>query len=615
MRGVLKKTFFILTIVFFAFSLSYCVEEKPQISTEDFSGAIYKDPSRSIEERVEDLMAKMTLEEKLGQMTQAERSTVDGNQDISKYLLGSVLNGGGSALTAISAQSWREMYDRYQKEALKTRLGIPIIYGVDAVHGHNNVYGAVIFPHNIGLGATRDKELLEEIGRITALEVAATGMDWDFAPAVTVSRDERWGRSYESYSEDPSIVSELGAAYIKGLQGDVLGADQKRVAACAKHFVADGGTRGGIDRGNSIMSEEALRKIHLAPYWDALEAGTATIMVSFSSFNGEKLHGHKKLITDVLKGEMGFQGFIISDWGGVDEVHPRYREAIKKSINAGVDMVMVPYRFQAFLINLKALVASEEIPMSRIDDAVRRILRIKFQLGLFEYPFADKSLIDHVGSKEHREVAREAVRKSMVLLKNKGKLLPLSKNLKKIFVAGKNADNLGAQCGGWTISWQGSEGDITEGTTILEAVKATVSESTGVTYNESGDGAGGHDVAIVVVGEGPYAEMKGDNQDLRLGKFDVMTIEKCVKAGVPTVVILVSGRPLVITDAIGLGDAFVAAWLPGSEGLGVTDVLFGDYNPSGKLSFSWPRNLKQIPINVGDKEYDPLFPIGFGLTY
>jgi beta-glucosidase len=575
------------------------------------------------------LLATMTLEEKVGQMTQAEQEKLADVRDIQTYFLGSLLSGGSSDPKAgNSLQAWTEMYDGYQKQALQTRLKIPLLYGVDAVHGHNNVLGAVVFPHNIGLGATRDPKLVEEIERITAEEVRATGIQWSFAPCVAVARDERWGRTYESFSEDPALVAELGAAAVRGLQGRDL-KDPRRVLACAKHYVGDGGTAWNssphlaaqgarLDQGDTRLTEEELRRIHLAGYPAAIAAGVGSIMPSYNRWNGEKASGSKRLLTDILKTELGFEGFLISDYNALDQLPGDRRAQVKTSINAGMDMVMVPEKYKEFYAALKDLAEKGEVPMSRIDDAVLRILRVKFALGLMDAgrsPLADRSLQAQLGSPAHREVARRAVRQSLVLLKNDKKTLPLSKTSKRIVVAGKNADDIGNQCGGWTIDWQGKSGPIVPGgTTILAALKAAARGGE-VTFSKDGSGSAGADVAVVVVGEKPYAEFLGDREDLSLDKEDRAAIANVKQAGIPVVVVVVSGRPLILGEALAQADALVAAWLPGTEGQGVADVLFGDYKPTGKLSFTWPRSMAQIPINVGDAAYDPQFPYGFGLTY
>ena len=575
-----------------------------------------------IDKKVEALLAKMTLDEKIGQMTQVDYDAIKQNTgDIAKYSLGSILWGGNSEPPNLAPKTWADIYDEYQNISLKTRLGVPMVFGIDAVHGHNNVDGAVIFPHNIGLGATHNPKLVEQVGRVTAEEIAGTGIDWDFAPCIAVSRNIRWGRTYESYGEDPKLVGKLGAAYIRGLQGKNLD-DKTSILACAKHYLGDGGTTNGKDQGNTECDEQTLRKIHMAGYIDAIKAGAKSIMVSYSSWNGVKMHGNKYLLTDVLKGELGFKGFLVSDWAAIDQLGDDYKKDVEQSINAGLDMIMLPNapgqknNYVDFINALKELVNENKVPMSRIDDAVSRILKVKYELGLFEHPLTDRALTAKVGSAEHRKVARDAVRQSLVLLKNDNKVLPLSKKIKHIHVAGKSADDIGNQCGGWTIIWQGKSGNvISGGTTILHAIKNTVSKDTKVTYSLDGSGAEGADVCILVIGEKPYAEMFGDKDDLSLDKEDLDAIAKVKSSGVPIVTLLVSGRPMLIEPALNESKAFIAAWLPGTEGQGVADVLFGNYKPTGKLSHSWPKSMDQIPINVGDAKYDPLFPYGFGLSY
>lgn len=568
----------------------------------------------------------MTLEEKIGQMIQADQEFLKDPADIETYFLGSLLSGGGSDPKAgNSLEAWTDLYDGYQKHALKTRLGIPLLYGIDAVHGNNNVLGAVVFPHNIGLGAARNPALVERIARVTAEEVRATGINWTFAPCVTVPRDERWGRTYEGFGESPDVSGPLGAAAVRGFQGRALD-DPLSILACAKHYVGDGGTspnagrgRFRMDQGDTRVDEETLRAIHLKPYRDVVEAGVGSIMPSYNSWNGVKCSGNKYLLTDVLKGELGFEGFLISDYRAIDQVDPDYKTAIEKSINAGMDMGMVPSKYKEFFANLKELVNEGRVSMSRIDDAVTRILRVKFALGLMDKersPLADRSLHSSFGSAEHRAVARNAVRQSLVLLKNDNHTLPISKETTRIHVAGKSADNLGNQCGGWTVDWQGKQGEVTPGgTTILEGIRKTVADGTEVTFSKDGTGAQGANVGIVVIGETPYAEMMGDDADLSLAEEDVQAVANMKGAGIPVVVILISGRPLIINEVLEQADAFIAAWLPGTEGQGVADVIFGDYQPTGKLSFTWPRSISQVPINVGDADYDPLFEFGYGLTY
>ena len=593
----------------------------------------------SYDPQVKDLLAKMTLDEKIGQMTQPEQGPVLNNPgDMQKYFIGSVLSGGDSDPSdGNSVQAWTNLYDRVQAEALKTRLAIPILYGIDAVHGHGNVLNAVIFPHNIALGCTWDPALVEKIGRITAEEVRATGIQWTFGPCVTVPQDIRWGRTYEGFSEDPSLVATLGEAAVRGLQGTDL-SNPLSILACAKHYVGDGGTSASaaprpdmppnsaarlwLDQGDTKLDEDALRRIHLPGYIAAIRAGVGSIMPSYSTWNGVRCSASKRLLTEILKQELGFEGFLISDYNAINQINPRdYKGSIEISINAGMDMAMVPTGYRDFFNNLKALVTEGRVPMSRIDDAVTRILRVKFALGLMDKnrsPLADRKLHKTFGSPEHRAVAREAVRKSMVLLKNDNRVLPISKKIARIHLAGKSADDIGNQCGGWTIRWQGQSGDVTPGgTTILQAVKAAVPAETRVTYSPDGSGAEGASVGIVVIGERPYAEGVGDRSDLSLGREDITAIANVKNAGIPVVVILISGRPMIITDVLPQADAFLAAFLPGTEGQGIADVLFGDYRPTGKLSFSWPKSMDQLPLNINipKDKYDPLFPYGYGLSY
>jgi len=571
----------------------------------------YLDPNESVTVRVDDLMSRMSLDEKIGQMCQVGESFLASSSDVRTYYLGSLLSGGGLGPAVNTPVEWANMIDAYQAQALSTPLQIPILYGIDAVHGHNNVYGATIFPHNVGLGATRNPDLIAQAAQVTASEVAATGAHWTFAPCIAVARNEAWGRTYESFGEMTDLVAELGAAAIQGYQGTNLTASSN-ILATAKHFAGDGGTDGGTDQGNTILNEATFREIHIAPYEDAIAAGAKTIMVSYSSWNGVKMHGNYYMLTTVLKEEMGFEGFLISDWAGVDQVDGNYTTAVIQSINAGMDMVMVPSQYQTFLSILKAAVLADQVSTNRIDDAVYRILKVKFETGLFENPYAQRQLLADVGSAAHRSVARQAVAESLVVLKDDSNLLPLAKDLTRIHIAGKNADDLGNQCGGWTISWQGSSGATTIGTTIRQGIENTVSAGTTVTYSLDGTGAAGADVGIVVVGETPYAEGAGDSSNLFLSASDLTAINNVRAAGIPVIVILVSGRPMFVESELSNWDAFIAAWLPGTEGQGVADVLFGDTFSVGILSYSWPRN-SQIPVNLGDSGYDPLFPYGFSI--
>jgi beta-glucosidase len=578
----------------------------------------------SYDPQVKDLLSKMTLEEKIGQMTQAEHGGLRDITDIETYYLGSVLSGGNSdPENGNGLAEWTDLYDNYQKHALKTRLGIPLLYGVDALHGHNNVLSAVIFPHNIGLGCTRDANLVEKIAGITAVEVRATGINWTFSPCITVPQDIRWGRTYEGFSENSELAALLGQAAVRGYQGSDLH-NPLSVLACAKHYIGDGGTTFGsskrtkmLDQGDTRIDEATLRKLFLSPYVAAVKAGVGSIMPSYSSFNGVKCSASKRLLTEILKQELGFEGFLISDYKAIEQIDPDYKTAIKISINAGMDMAMEPKSYREFFTALKELVEEGKVPMSRIDDAVTRILRVKFAMGLMDKNksvFADRNLHKQFGSSEHREVARQAVRESLVLLKNDKGVLPISKKIARIHIGGKIADDIGNQCGGWTVEWQGESGKVTTGgTTILQAIKNTVSADTKITFSKNGIGAEDANIGIIIIGEKPYAEGKGDVPEPVLAEEDIEAVNNMKKAGMPVVVILISGRPLIINDVLKQADAFIAAWLPGTEGQGVADVLFGDYNPTGKLSFTWPRSISQIPLAAAKE--NPIFEYGFGLSY
>ena len=574
------------------------------------------------------LLSRMTLEEKVGQMVQANSGSLKDPSDVETYFLGSVLSGGSSdPKTGNGLVDWTDHYDNLQSRTQNTRLRIPLLYGIDAVHGHSNVLGATIFPHNIGLGCSRNPKLVENAARITALETRATGINWTFAPCVTVPRDERWGRTYEGFGETPELARMLGEAAVRGYQGNNL-SDPTHILACAKHWIGDGATRYGtgrklkpdlqiLDRGDVTRSESELRRLHMAGYVGAIKAGVGTIMPSYNSWNGVKCSGSKRLLTEILKGELKFDGFLISDYDAIDEMPGDYKTQIETSANAGMDMFMVSTKYRELYALLLELVRENRVPLARIDDAVTRILRVKFAMGLMDgrSNLADRKLHETFGSAAHRQVARECVRETLVLLKNDKRVLPVSKKLNRIHVAGKSADDIGNQCGGWTISWQGKSGaNTTGGTTILKAIQETVSPQTKITYSKEGADAAGADLGIVVIGETPYAEWMGDRQSLELAEEDVAVVEKMKQAGMPLVVILISGRPMIIDKVIDKADAFVAAWLPGTEGRGVTDVLFGDFKFVGKLSFSWPRSMDQIPINVGDSNYNPLFKYGHGLT-
>ncbi|MGW0934656.1 glycoside hydrolase family 3 protein [Streptomyces sp. NPDC002666] len=604
-------------------------KENPQVVI-DAHGLPYQNPKLPVERRVADLLARMSPAEKAGQMTQAERNALSSQGDIATYDLGSLLSGGGSVPTPNTPAAWAKMVDGYQLRAQATRFQIPLIYGVDAVHGHNNVIGSTIMPHNVGLGATRDPRTVEKTGAVTANEVRATGIPWDFAPCLCVSRDDRWGRAYEAYGEDPALVESLETV-IQGMQGAASGKDLDRndkVLATAKHYVGDGGTEYGssttgsypIDQGITKVTRQELEAVHLAPFDDAVKRGVGTVMPSYSSLDilGDdegpvKMHANAEMINGVLKDRMGFEGFVISDWQAIDQIPGDYASDVRTSINAGLDMIMVPTAYKDFTKTLQDEVTAGRITQARIDDAVSRILTQKFRLGLFEKPYADTSNLDKVGSAEHRAVAREAAAKSQVLLKNDGGVLPL-KSTQKVYVAGSNADDIGNQAGGWTVSWQGSSGNITPGTTILSAMKK---DAASVTYSKDASAAtDGYDVGVVVVGETPYAEGIGDvgnGHDLELSAADKAAVDK-VCAAMKCAVLIVSGRPQLIGDRLDGIDALVASWLPGTEGDGVADVLFGKRAFTGQLPVTWPKSEAQLPINVGDAAYDPQFPYGWGLT-
>jgi beta-glucosidase len=603
-------------------------------------GVASADQNNDIEAKVAALLARMTLEQKIGQMVQPDIRSVTPD-DVRKYRLGSVLNGGGAfpgEKKHASVADWVALADSYYDASMDTANGapaIPIIWGTDAVHGHNNVLGATLFPHNIGLGAANDPDLMERIGAATAREVAATGLDWTFAPTVAVVRDDRWGRTYESYSEDPDIVRAYADRVVRGLQGtrgsrEFL--DPSHVLATAKHFIGDGGTADGVDRGDTVVSEADLLRIHGQGYLAAIAAGVQTVMASYNSWNGLKVHGHKHLVTDVLKKQLGFDGIVVSDWDGVDEVQGCSKDKCAQAINAGIDMVMVPNDWKNFITNTLDQVRTEKISMARIDDAVTRILRVKYRAGLFERgkpssrPLANKREV--IGAPEHREVARQAVRKSLVLLKNERGLLPL-KRKSNVLVVGDGADNISKQTGGWTLTWQGTENtnaDFPGATSIHQGIARAVGEAGGkVRSSVDGLQQSRPDVAIVVFGEDPYAEWFGDLRSIDYrgasGGAELALLQQLRQASVPTACVFLTGRPLWIEQELAACDAFVVAWLPGSEGGGVADVLFRkangrvNYDFTGKLSFSWPRTASQTALNRNDPGYDPLFPYGFGLRY
>ncbi|MGB7453895.1 MAG: glycoside hydrolase family 3 protein [Lysobacterales bacterium] len=601
---------------------------------------------QTISQRVEALLAEMNLDQKIGQMTMSERMSLS-PEDVKSYHLGGVLSCGGSSPENNRLADWVVMNDAYWAASMtqdERHLAIPVLYGVDAIHGNNNIRGTTLFPHNIGLGAANDPDLLRRIAEVTAREVLAAGIEWVFAPNLAVARNIHWGRTYESYSEDTAIVTAYAAEFVKGLQAD-LGTNG--VLACVKHWVGDGGTTNGINQGETTLAKEQLESIHMAPYVSAINSGALTIMASFNSWNGDKCHGHKYLITDILKDEMQFHGFVISDWDGIDYLSEDYHNAVALAVNAGIDMFMVSENWKEFIDHLKQHVKRGSVSMKRIDDAARRILTVKFAYGLFEKPRpADRYWSNHecFGGAEHRAVAREAVRKSLVLLKNDDALLPLDKSA-RILVAGKNAHNRGHQCGGFSVTWQGVSGNdgIEGGTSIWEGIRQVAPNAELFTGNSGTDlDPGLIDAAIVVIGERPYAEGLGDirsgdhviveagsqikgsmnvlepyGNTLELASLhpeDLQIIKSITDKGIPTVVVMVSGRPMVVNQELDASAAFVAAWLPGSEGQGVADVLFGDYDFQGRLSFSWPKSTGNPSADCG-VDHTCLFPRGYGMTY
>ena len=587
-------------------------------------GAAGNNPYLDIERKVNVLLSQMSLDEKIGQMTQVNKLSIDKNpQHIKELFIGSILSGGGESPKPNTPEAWANMTRVYQQQATQTRLAIPLIYGVDAVHGHGNVYGAVVFPHNIGLGASRDPQLIAEIAEITSREVAATGIHWNFAPAVSVARNLRWGRTYEGFSENTDLVRTLSSAYTSGLH-NFRTEKGARVLGTAKHFVGDGGTIWGsshnsqfkIDQGDTPLSEDDLRQIHLPPYKDLIREGVQSVMVSYSSWNQEFMHRHAYLIKDVLKGELGFDGLVVSDWLGVFWQDGE-TDAIKieNSINAGIDMVMAVDRYVDFIRILKSLVISGKVPMSRIDDAVRRILRVKYRVGLFTDPYFTNNYLSEVGSTAHRKVARTAVSKSAVLLKNEG-ALPLSGEGKKLLIAGKGANNMGLQCGGWTINWQGGDGDITPGDTLLNAMQVSAPAGWAINYwegiQQNVSGQGLYDYGVVVAAEDPYAEGFGDKLRPKLKDEDLALLAQVKSQSKKTILIIYSGRPVEIGNADDLADAIVAAWLPGTEGLGLSDVLLGRQPFTGKLPYTWPKsfeNYNGYPV----AETNIRFPFGHGI--
>lgn len=593
----------------------------------------------ALEKRITDLMAGMTVEDKVGQLVQGDIASVTPD-DVRRYRLGSILAGGNSdpgGRYDASPAEWLALADAFYDASMDTSKGgkaIPLLFGIDAVHGQSNIIGATLFPHNIGLGATRDPELLRQIGGITALETRVTGMEWTFAPTVAVPQDDRWGRTYEGYSESPDVVASYAAAMVEGLQGRVGTPeflDGRHVIASVKHFLGDGGTTDGKDQGDTRISESDLVRIHAAGYPPAIAAGAQTAMASFNSVNGEKMHGHRHYLTDVLKGRMNFGGFVVGDWNGHGQVKGCTTTDCPATINAGLDMAMASDSWKGFYGTTLAAVKDGRITPQRLDDAVRRILRVKFRLGLFEAGRPSTRAVGGqfalIGAPAHRAVARQAVRESLVLLKNQNGLLPLSPK-QRILVAGDGADDVGKQAGGWTLNWQGTgttRKDFPNADTIYEGIARQASAAGGeAVLSVDGRYAVKPDVAVVVFGEDPYAEFQGDRPTLAYkpgNETDLALLKRLKADGIPVVAVFLSGRPLWVNREINAADAFVAAWLPGSEGAGIADVLLRgsdgrvQYDFKGKLSFSWPRTATQYANNVGQKDYDPLFAFGFGLTY
>ena len=581
-----------------------------------------------IEKRIDGLLKQMTVEEKVGQIVQPEWKTIR-PAEVAQYHIGSIENGGGAVPGGnkhSSVQDWVNLIEPYYDASVdpaRNRVIIPLVWASDAVHGHNNVYGATLFPHNIGLGAAHDPDLIRHIGEVTAAEMRSTGMDWSFSPTIAVARDDRWGRTYESYSEDPKIVAQYAAAFVAGLEGSgSTFLNKDHVISTAKHFLGDGSTDGGRDQGDSLTSEADLIRLHAAGYARAIDAGSQSIMASYNSWHGVKMHANKALMTDVLKGQMGFDGFVMGDWNAHGQIPGCTKSDCAQAFNAGLDIFNAPQDWKALQGNLVREVNDGTIPMARLDDAVRRILRVKMRMGVFEEPAPAKrpNTFLPIGTHEHRAVARQAVRESLVLLKNNG-VLPLKPN-STVLIAGDGADNVAMQAGGWTLSWQGADNgpnDFPGATSIYQGLKAELDAAGGrVLLSPDGTAAQKADVAVIVFGETPYAEFEGDQSDVALHHENLESLElmKKIKAqGIPVVAVMLSGRPLYTNPQINAADAFVEAWLPGSEGEGVADVLTGKYDFTGKLSFSWPKRPDQTPLNVGDVTYDPQFAYGFGLSY
>jgi len=590
------------------------------------SDALYKQANQSDEARVADLLSRMTIEEKIGQMALVDKNSLGSIEDIGKYYLGGILSGAGAKPEINTPDGWLGMVNSMKEQAAKSRLGIPILYGVDANHGHSNVLGATVFPHAIGLGASQSTELVEEVAKATSEELEATGINWNYSPSLDAPKDIRWGRVYEAFSDDPELIGDLGAAYINGTQD--LRANSSYIMASAKHFLATGAMEWGqsnhkkfkIDQGKTIANEELLTNEYLVPYSKAVEADVSTVMIGLNQWGDQRVIDSKYLITDKLKTELGFKGFVVSDWYGVYEYSRTNKyEANVKTINAGLDMAMLPYDYKLFLKDVRKAVNNGAINQNRIDDAVSRVLLQKFKAGLFDVS-PGKISIDNFGSEKHRQLAREIVASSAVLLKNNDSILPLPKNTGHILVAGSGADNVGRQSGAWTIEWQGVDGNwMPGGTSILQGIRQVAGDQSTIDYDENGNFDSmviKAKVGIAIISEKPYAEGWGDNANPVISTEDLEVIERLKKSSDKVIVIILSGRPLIITDQIPTWDAAVAAWLPGSEGEGVADVLFGNHAFTAKLPLPWPATIEQLPISSDGTTHNNtkvLFDRFFGL--
>jgi len=620
----MKRPLILLAAVFLVLGAAFVIFKRGDVPPSAPIDARYRSADLPVEERIDILLSQMTLNEKIGQMALVEKNSVWVPSDIPGFGLGGMLSGSGAHPDDNTPEGWLEMVNGFTDASRSSRLGIPILYGVDAVHGHSNVPGATVFPHAIGLGAANDPDLVEAVARATTREVAASGIVWTFSPNLDAPQDIRWGRVYEAFSSDARINATLGAAYVRGVQGTDAAAPV--ALATAKHYLGAGGMAWGspvdtdyrIDQGTTAADEEILREFYLPPFREAVDAGALSVMAGLNTYGDQKISASEYLLTDVLKGELGFRGFVVSDWYGVYQLPGWKYDATVSAINAGIDMVMLPFDYRLFMLNVNAAVRVGDISEGRIDDAVRRILRAKFAVGLFDGG-PDVGL-EEIGSEEHRALAREAVARSLVLLKNDGRALPLSSGTGRILVAGSAADNTGRQSGAWTIYWQGVDGNAIPGaTSILSGIREAAGQGTRVAYDanarfEAEDGLA--DVGVAIVGEPPYAEGFGDDENPTLSEEDLAAIASLRKASKKLVVVIVSGRPLLLPDEAEQWDAIVAAWLPGSEGGGVADVLFGTRPFSGKLPLPWPATLDQLPYSPDGVSADrsaPLFPLGFGL--